>query len=823
MAEQNSDNVHITGGTIDGTDIGQTTPAKVKATEVKATTGDITADNGDIKATNGKVTAKGDITTTNGAFTGDGSGLTGTAPNLTSGNANAAQQLRVLASNGVGVLIPAGKAVYLYKNGTKLDVKLADASTYDTSQVIGVTATVIPVSGTGWVTMEGFISGLDTSAYQYGQILYLSGTTPGDLSTSEPVSPLYAVHVAYVMTVNATTGTIYVNPINHSVNDDYFIGLLKINHGGTNSTATPTAGAVAYGDGSKYVFNSAGTSGQLLQSNGSSAPTWVTPSSVAVTRFSAGTTGFTPNTLTGGDVTLGGTLVIANGGTNGTATPTAGAVAYGTGTAYAFTSAGTSGYVLQSNGASAPTWVNPSALGANITITDDTTTNSTFYPAFTSATSGTITGEKVSSTKFTYNPSLGQIAATSFVGDSVNFRTSPSVTITYAEGKTFYNTDQHSLAYYNDVTNNMVNAGEEIQVKVINNTGSTIAAGAPVYVTSTSSGQTYPNVALAKADNLTTANVLGLAHMSIANGAAGYVVTAGLMTGVNTGTFTVGDILYLSPYSAGNFMNTYPPTGYAVPIGVVAYVNSSGTIYVTKGTSGVSSFSAGTTGFTPSTATTGAVTLAGTLGTANGGTNNTATPTAGTVAYGDGSKITYTAAGTTGQALLSNGSSAPTWGTPAGSLTITNDASGNVNYNLALTTASSGTITGEYVDNGVLTFNPSTGRLLSTAMTLSDGRGLNLGGATSPIYYQASDNRVTMANYQSGGKLAFEVNGGFYTAYFNSDGTYQFANLYAKSVTATPKVVCVDSSGIIGYSTTADFTGATITATKFVGVSGGTF
>ena len=35
-------------------------------------------------------------------------------------------------------------------------------------------------------------------------------------------------------------------------------------------------------------------------------------------------------------------LPIANGGTNATATPTAGAVAYGTGTAYAFTAAGTS-------------------------------------------------------------------------------------------------------------------------------------------------------------------------------------------------------------------------------------------------------------------------------------------------------------------------------------------------------------------------------------------------------------------------------------------------------------------------------------------------
>jgi hypothetical protein len=51
-----------------------------------------------------------------------------------------------------------------------------------------------------------------------------------------------------------------------------------------------------------------------------------------------------------------GTLAIAQGGTNSTATPTAGGAIYGTGTAYAFTAAGTAGQVLTSNGASAPTW-----------------------------------------------------------------------------------------------------------------------------------------------------------------------------------------------------------------------------------------------------------------------------------------------------------------------------------------------------------------------------------------------------------------------------------------------------------------------------------
>ena len=47
-------------------------------------------------------------------------------------------------------------------------------------------------------------------------------------------------------------------------------------------------------------------------------------------------------------------LAIAYGGTNSSATPTAGGAAYGTGTAYAFTAAGTAGQVLTSAGAGAP-------------------------------------------------------------------------------------------------------------------------------------------------------------------------------------------------------------------------------------------------------------------------------------------------------------------------------------------------------------------------------------------------------------------------------------------------------------------------------------
>lgn len=92
-------------------------------------------------------------------------------------------------------------------------------------------------------------------------------------------------------------------------------------------------------------------------------------------------------------------------------------------------STGTAGYLIQSNGASAPSWVNPATLtvsaaatatnatnAANVGITDDTTTNATMYPTWVTTTTGNLPA-KTSSTKFSFNPSTGTLSATNFVGN----------------------------------------------------------------------------------------------------------------------------------------------------------------------------------------------------------------------------------------------------------------------------------------------------------------------------------------------------------------------------------------------------------------------
>ena len=177
----------------------------------------------------------------------------------------------------------------------------------------------------------------------------------------------------------------------------------------------------------------------------------------------------------------------------------------------------------------------------------------------------------------------GATQANPTISNYENF--TPTTAPAYSEGRVWYDSTEKALAFYNDSSALAVHVSQDLIFKVINNTGSTIPNGSPVYITGTSSGQTYPNVALAKADVAATSAVIGLTNGSIANGATGYVSSQGTIDNVNTSTFTVGQVLYLSPYSAGQLMNTIPPTGITVQVGVATYIDSSaGHIYVKQTT-----------------------------------------------------------------------------------------------------------------------------------------------------------------------------------------------------------------------------------------------
>lgn len=84
---------------------------------------------------------------------------------------------------------------------------------------------------------------------------------------------------------------------------------------------------------------------------------------------------------------------------------------------------GTSGQFLTTNGSGNLTWANVSS-GASISVQNDTTTNTTYYPTMSAITSGNLTEVKISTTKMYFNPSTGAMAATDFNSLSdISFKT----------------------------------------------------------------------------------------------------------------------------------------------------------------------------------------------------------------------------------------------------------------------------------------------------------------------------------------------------------------------------------------------------------------
>jgi len=300
--------------------------------------------------------------------------------------------------------------------------------------------------------------------------------------------------------------------------------------------------------------------------------------------------------------------------------------------------------------------------------------------------------------------------------DSITFNTAKDGTV--GVGEVEYNDSQGSLIQGlkgGNVTNVI---GQQLHQRVSNVTGSTLSKGTAVYLSGSQGNRITAAKALATSDP-TSANTFGIVAESIADNASGYVITEGLITGINTSGLTEDSAVYLSPTVAGGLTSTKPQApNHNVYIGVcvksnagsgelfvkikngleldelhdvlitspasnaslyykssegiwrdttaallvsdtatmltnylrsgvaastyqtklngTGFVKASGTTitydnstYLTSST-GVTTFSAGTTGFTPSSATSGAVTLAGTLAIANGGTGATSASAART-------------------------------------------------------------------------------------------------------------------------------------------------------------------------------------------------
>jgi hypothetical protein len=219
-------------------------------------------------------------------------------------------------------------------------------------------------------------------------------------------------------------------------------------------------------------------------------------------------------------------LPIASGGTNNNATPTAGAVAYGTGTAYGFTAAGTAGQVLTSAGAGVPTWT--TNAGGDVTGPASSTDNAI-------ARFDGITGKLIQN-------SVTTIDDTGNASGILSQQFSDGTAVTLAAGKFWYNATTGSWNLGMGNGNITQQVGEEIFVygkasaaitdsplQIIYHTGVVGASGVITFA---------PTIA-----GITDSNsIVGVATESLALNDFGRATVFGTVRGITTNGTAFGEV-----------------------------------------------------------------------------------------------------------------------------------------------------------------------------------------------------------------------------------------------------------------------------------------
>jgi hypothetical protein len=168
----------------------------------------------------------------------------------------------------------------------------------------------------------------------------------------------------------------------------------------------------------------------------------------------------------------------------------------------------------------------------------------------------------------------GSINDVHYINFITNIPTPP-----HAEGKVYWLDDTKTISVQTDVNNFSIELGHQTIIRVRNQTGSFINKGKVVYISGGNGNR--PLISLADNSNKSTSSTtIGLTATDIANNDNGYVITEGILRGVNTASYTPGTILYLS--TNGDITNT--PTvspAYLVSLGKVVYQHATdGIIHV---------------------------------------------------------------------------------------------------------------------------------------------------------------------------------------------------------------------------------------------------
>ena len=128
------------------------------------------------------------------------------------GASESALTLLQYVRNQTGATVTKGTVVYISgATGNTSTISKAIATTDGTSaQTLGLIKDDIANNGFGYVVVFGKVSGLNTSAYDEGNQLYLSPTVAGTYTTTKPYAPYHLVYIGIVTRSHPNQGTIEV-------------------------------------------------------------------------------------------------------------------------------------------------------------------------------------------------------------------------------------------------------------------------------------------------------------------------------------------------------------------------------------------------------------------------------------------------------------------------------------------------------------------------------------------------------------------------------------------------------------------------------------
>ena len=288
-----------------------------------------------------------------------------------------------------------------------------------------------------------------------------------------------------------------------------------------------------------------------------------------------------------------------------------------------------------------------------------------------------------------------------------------------------------------------------VYIHVKNTSGAPLSKGTPLRVTGAVGDTTTLEVAAADAATAGTMPAIGILGDTLAANATGHAVVGGELTGLATGSYSIGQALYVA--AGGGLTGTKPTTGTVQQVAIVGRVHAStGSVTVTIGAlispnwdtaySERLRWDGGATGLDAATGRTS-------LGLGDSATRNVGT-TAGTVAAGDDSRITgalsAATAATTYQPLDADLTSIAALTTTVfgrSFLTLADAAAGRTSLGLGSLATQSGTFSG--TSSGTNTGDVTLAASVADVLSLS-GQELQADdpGADRLLFWDDSDGKL---------------------------------------------------------------------------------